>query len=242
MYSKHPKHYLFNPQSEKSYNREYKPYKFKGVQEFQDERGYWYTMVGMKDYWDIDMVGRTSRERTGYPTQKPLKLLMRIINASSNKEDVVLDPFCGCATTCVAAEQLDRQWIGIDVSVKAYELVKDRLHKEITSSLFDWNKEITYSTNPPKRTGEDQSLSKKHVYVFSNPSYPGQYKVGIAKNWKSRLNSYQTADPKRGYKMEYYKFTPLYREIEAYIHKKYNANHEWVTAYLNDIIKDIKAY
>ena len=70
-------------------------------------------------------------QRIGYPTQKPLALLERIIKASSNKDDIILDPFCGCATTCVAAEKLNRQWIGIDVSVKAYELVKQRLNKEI---------------------------------------------------------------------------------------------------------------
>ena len=58
----------------------------------------------------------SSKERTKYPTQKPLKLIERIIRASSNEGDIVLDPFCGCATTCVAAELLGRQWVGIDVS------------------------------------------------------------------------------------------------------------------------------
>ena len=64
------------------------------------------------------------KERTGYPTQKPLALLKRIIQASCPKWGMVLDPFCGCATTCVAAEGLEREWIGIDTSIKAYELVK----------------------------------------------------------------------------------------------------------------------
>ncbi len=72
-----------------------------------------------------------SKERCGYPTQKPIKLLDRIIKASSNRDDMVLDPFCGCATTCVAAERLQRQWIGIDISPKATELVKSRLKKEV---------------------------------------------------------------------------------------------------------------
>ena len=70
-------------------------------------------------------------ERTGYPTQKPLALLERIIKASSNRGDVVLDPFCGCATTCIAAEKLSRQWVGIDISPKAVELVRLRLDKEL---------------------------------------------------------------------------------------------------------------
>ena len=72
--------YKFRPLKEKSYNREMKPYRFKGVEEFRDENG-WYTMVNMKDVWSIDMVGRTSSERNGYATQKPEKLLYRIIEA-----------------------------------------------------------------------------------------------------------------------------------------------------------------
>ena len=83
--------------------------------------------VAMTDIWDIPPVRNVSKERTGYPTQKPLALLHRIIKASSNQGDIVLDPFCGCATTCVAAEQLDRQWIGIDISPNAIEIARDRL-------------------------------------------------------------------------------------------------------------------
>ena len=62
-------------------------------------------------------------KRIGYPTQKPLALLERIIKASSNEGDVVLDPFCGCATACVAADNLGRRWLGIDISPKTVELV-----------------------------------------------------------------------------------------------------------------------
>ena len=64
---------------------------------------------------DISVLNGFSNERTGYPTQKPLALYERIIKASSNEGDMVLDPFCGCATTPVAAERLGRQWIGIDM-------------------------------------------------------------------------------------------------------------------------------
>ena len=82
----------------------------------------------MGDCWlDIPILNSQARERTGYPTQKPLALLNRIIEASSNEGDVVLDPFCGCATTLVAAENLNRKWIGIDIEAKAGELVVDRL-------------------------------------------------------------------------------------------------------------------
>ena len=71
------------------------------------------------DIYALQTMGGNKRERVGYPTQKPLALLERIIKASSNEGDVVLDPFCGCATACVAAENLGRRWIGIDISPKA---------------------------------------------------------------------------------------------------------------------------
>ena len=78
---------------------------------------------------DIPYLSSGDSERVGYPTQKPLALLERIIKASSDEGDWMLDPFCGCATACVAAEQLGRRWIGIDISEKAAELVKMRFGK-----------------------------------------------------------------------------------------------------------------
>lgn len=120
--------YTFNGLREKSYNRGLKPYRFRGVKEFEDQAG-WYTEVGMKDYWEINMVGRTSCERINYPTQKPEALLERIISASSNQGDIVLDAFCGSGTTLVAAQKLNRQWIGIDISPAACKLAARRLHR-----------------------------------------------------------------------------------------------------------------
>ena len=88
--------------------------------------------VAIGDSWSgISAVQGQSQERVGYPTQKPLALLHRIIRASSEKGDIVLDPFCGCATACIAAEQLQREWAGIDISPKAADLVKDRLKGEV---------------------------------------------------------------------------------------------------------------
>ena len=77
--------------------------------------------------WDIDRLNNSSKESTGYPTQKPLALLNRIVKASSNEGDIVMDPFCGCATTCVAAQQLNRKWIGIDIEKRAVNILLDRL-------------------------------------------------------------------------------------------------------------------
>jgi DNA modification methylase len=76
---------------------------------------------------DIPKVGNTAKERLGYPTQKPLPLLERIINASSNPNDIVLDAFCGCGTALVAAQNLGRQWIGIDISPTACRVMAKRL-------------------------------------------------------------------------------------------------------------------
>ena len=90
--------------------------------------------VPVDTIWDdIQPIQAQSRERVGYPTQKPLALLERIIKASSNEGDVVLDPFCGCATACVAAENLGRRWVGIDISPKAVELVNMRLQQTMGS-------------------------------------------------------------------------------------------------------------
>ena len=87
--------------------------------------------VPVQDIWnDIGSLSGAHKERVGYPTQKPLALLERIIKASSNEGDMVLDPFCGCATTCVAAETLGREWAGIDLSPLAVKLVDKRLHDQ----------------------------------------------------------------------------------------------------------------
>ncbi len=84
--------------------------------------------VPVQDLWnDISYLAGGSKESTGYPTQKPLKLLKRIIQSSSKEGDIVLDPFCGCATTCVAAQQLDRSWVGIDISKTSSKIVMQRL-------------------------------------------------------------------------------------------------------------------
>ena len=128
-YSKSKK-YHFQALKEKSYNRGFKPYRFKGVEEFQDERG-WYTVVNMRDVWELDMVGRSSRERNGYPTQKPEKLLERIITASSNEGDLIADFFSGSGTTFAVADRLNRRWIGCDQSADAIAISRARCSSEL---------------------------------------------------------------------------------------------------------------
>ena len=77
---------------------------------------------------DIFPINSQAAERLGYPTQKPEALLERIINASSNEGDTVLDPFCGCGTAVAVAQRLNRKWIGIDITYLAIALMKHRLH------------------------------------------------------------------------------------------------------------------
>ena len=85
---------------------------------------------------DILRVGNTAQERLGYPTQKPVALLERILAASSNSGDIILDPFCGCGTTVHAAEKLNRQWIGIDVTHLAIGLIEKRLRDAFPKVQF----------------------------------------------------------------------------------------------------------
>ena len=86
--------------------------------------------LARRDVWDdISIIAGSARERVGYNTQKPLRLLHRLIEASSNPGDLILDPFCGCGTAMVAAEQLGRRWTGIDITHLAIGLVEDRLRE-----------------------------------------------------------------------------------------------------------------
>ncbi len=101
--------------------------------------------------FDIEPLSAQAKEKVGYPTQKPLLLLDRIIKASSNEGDMVLDPFCGCATACVAADRLNRQWVGIDLSPLAARLVKNRIQTE-GPLLYD----LIHRTDIPKRTDVGQ--------------------------------------------------------------------------------------
>jgi site-specific DNA-methyltransferase (adenine-specific) len=92
----------------------------------------------LQSLWDdIPPIGAQAQERMGYPTQKPLALLERIISASSNPSDVVLDPFCGCGTAVHAAERQRRKWIGIDITFPAIQIINDRLRHHLPGTEYD---------------------------------------------------------------------------------------------------------
>lgn len=119
----------------------------------QDEDGRWFRWQKRKgqeaykvylsdgrrrgDVWDVPIINASAKERLGYPTQKPEALLERIIKASSDEGDVVLDPFCGCGTAVAVAQRLDRRWIGIDITHLAVSLMKFRLKDGFPDIQFD---------------------------------------------------------------------------------------------------------
>ena len=124
---------------------------------------------------DILRVGNTAKERTGYPTQKPLKLYKRMIEASSNPGDMVLDPFAGCATTCVAAEQLGRQWIGIDIGEESGGVIRERLQREVSESMA-WNDIVRTPKTAPERTDDGKPAAPE---LFLEPSKPKGKRISV---------------------------------------------------------------
>ncbi len=112
------------------------------------------------DVWvDVNPINSQAQERLGYPTQKPVALLERIISASSNEGDLVLDPFCGCGTTIHAAEKLNRQWIGIDITNLAISLIEKRLTDAFPGVKFEVH-------GTPKDLDGARALAAKDKYQF----------------------------------------------------------------------------
>ena len=119
--------------------------------------------VPLQCLWDdIPPINSQAQERLGYPTQKPEALLHRIVAASSNEGDFVLDPFCGCGTTIAAAQNLKRNWIGIDITYLATNLIKHRLFNS-------FGKEVTYKViGEPVSLSDAKELAKQDKFEFQN--------------------------------------------------------------------------
>jgi site-specific DNA-methyltransferase (adenine-specific) len=114
----------------------------------------------VQSLWDdIEPIGAQAAERLGYPTQKPLALLERIIQASSNKGDVVLDPFCGCGTAVHAAQKLERDWIGIDITHLAISLIEKRMKDAFPNITFQVH-------GTPKDLDGAKELASRDKYQF----------------------------------------------------------------------------
>ena len=108
---------------------------------------------------DISPIASQSAEKLGYPTQKPIALLERIIQASSKPGDIVLDPFCGCGTAIAAAEKLDRQWIGIDITYLSINLIENRMKAMFPGIQFE-------VVGKPKDLGSARDLAHRDRYQF----------------------------------------------------------------------------
>jgi len=121
----------------------------------------YYPEEGMipNDWWNIPYVNSMAKERLGYPTQKPLELLERIIKASSKEGDLVLDPFCGCGTTLDASEKLHRNWIGIDITHIAINVIKKRLKERYPNVQFE-------VIGEPKDLESARSLAQQDRFQF----------------------------------------------------------------------------
>ena len=139
-----------------------------------------YTTKKVDNVWTIGQSSVTNKgkERIGWPTQKPLALYRRIIEASSNPGDLVLDPFAGCATTCVAAEQLGRHWVGIDLSPKAKGITMDRLKKEAGQGTL-WENKVRRLT-----TADLRPLPKGITAALAVPQLPERMQRGLPRGYK----------------------------------------------------------
>ena len=158
------------------YKGRYWAYSKEGMREFSLEARLVYSKSGMPNYkryldempgvplqdlWtDIRPIGAQAAERLGYPTQKPVALLERIIQASSNEGDTILDPFCGCGTTIAAAQKLGRRWIGIDITQLAISLIRYRLGDSFGKDcLFE-------VIGEPTSAPDAAALAKEDPYQF----------------------------------------------------------------------------
>ena len=188
-------YYLKSDKAIGGFNKEYIPYRKDYVR--RDGKKPTGKGIPIEDTWnchsedvlDSIMIKSFSTEKTGYPTQKPIALLKRIIRASSNEGDMVLDPFCGCATTCVAAEDLGRNWTGIDVSTRAAELVVSRI--EDRQGLW---REIVHRKDVLRRTdlsGRSRSLERtdRHSTASREETAPGAIPTSRRETWKSITSS-----------------------------------------------------
>jgi SAM-dependent methyltransferase len=135
----HDNIYFYTKRDKYTFNKLYKEYSDASKEAHEQrgfiQRGHFKSYpdpkgVSADDVWEINFPAR-SKERVGYPTQKPEALLERIIEASSNKDDVVLDAFCGCGTTIAVAQRLGRRWVGMDISPTAIKIIQERLKRDL---------------------------------------------------------------------------------------------------------------
>lgn len=163
-------YYVASPVAAQRFNKEYIPYAPDYVR--RDGKRPTGKGIPLEDTWNcsdadrLDSLGiKSFAKKTGYPTEKPLNLVRRIIRASSNDGEIVLDPFCGCATACIAAEFEHRQWVGIDISSKAADLVRSRMEDELDLFWLGENRtDIPNRTDLGKVIRYNDPKNRKYLY------------------------------------------------------------------------------
>ena len=146
-------------------------YGFSNIDIRKDSHGI-YTMVGMRDVWDIPALRGNQPEHVRFPTQKPIALYDRIALASSNEADMILDPFCGCATTLIAAERNGRKWVGIDIWDNAKNLVVERLEQEyLAAPRSGTTGRLAFGESNYVRETLERTDDKQEVVPFLRPKY-----------------------------------------------------------------------
>jgi site-specific DNA-methyltransferase (adenine-specific) len=143
------------------------------------------------DVWRMPMLQPASREKLGYPTQKPLALLARIIRMASDEDDVVLDPFCGCGTALDAAQALRRRWVGIDITHIAIGLIRSRLIGRYGPTITDTFRVIGEPTtvdDAAALAGEDPYQFQAWALGLMGARHAGETKKGADQGIDGRLN------------------------------------------------------
>lgn len=180
-YSK-SQNWKFNTQYEKSFMMH--KYGFKGSDfKIDPETGKQYNIIIARDIWEIPALQSATKEKIGYPTQKPEALLEKIIKASSDEGDIVLDPFCGCGTTVIVASKLNRKFIGIDIDTSehkagelptAFTVIKNRSHE-----LFAQAKYISRDLNEVLQMNPKQFENWVNEFYKANKPHPDKGVDGI---------------------------------------------------------------
>ena len=172
------------------------------------------------NWTDINRIGNTSNERLGYDTQKPEALLERIIKASSNEGDIVLDAYCGCGTTVAVANKLNRQWIGIDTTYQSISLILKRLEEQSKDALDnvelngipkDMESAIALANKKDDRTRKE--FEKWAVLTYSNNRAVINDKKGADKGISGAELKY-TSLPKEDFLRQNFKNLPVWQSLK----------------------------
>ncbi len=239
--AKHDNIYWYSKSKKCVYNpqlRDYKP-EYKALYVNTDEKGayrekwryhtdgtgykvrqYMKAGVPYSDVWKIESLTGPKPERMGYPTQKPVELLERIVASGSNKGGIVLDPFCGCGTALVAAQKLGRNWIGIDISPTACKLMQRRLKKEfgINAKIIRGEVDIKYVKSLPPFEFQNWVVVEKFLGTISprksgdfgidglTPQISGGYPIQVKQSediGRNVVDNFETAMRRLGKKKGY---------------------------------------